>query len=172
MQRLNTKLFLSDRPTTFARQHDGQETVLYNFNITPGIQETDAGIENGFYYDSLRVSYPLTQRNVLSTLIAAVYPADVEAKLQNDYNAAVMMLEPAEKKQGYVAFLELRKALKEMVISDCDAEGIPEKLLFENDLPGSGTLINPESTPENRIAELEGAVTAVIEVLNEKNIIP
>lgn len=172
MQRLNTKLFLTERPATFSHQNDGQETVLYNFNITAGTQETESGNESGYYYDSLRVSHPLTQRNVLATLIAALYPTEIEAKLQNDYNAAVMLLEPAEKKQGYIAFLEARKALKEMVISDCEAHGIPEKLLYENDLPVSGTVVNPETTPEIRIAELEGAVTSVIEVLNEKNIIP
>jgi len=172
MQRLNTRLFLTERPSTFAHQHDGQETVLYNFNVVAGTIETISGTENGFYYDSLRVGYPLTQRNVLSTLLSAMYPKDVEAKLQNDYNAAVMLLEPSEKKQGYIAFLEKRKVLKEMVVSDCQAAGIPEKLLDENDLPGSGTIINPETTPEVRIAELEGAVTGVIEALNEKNIIP
>lgn len=171
MQRLNTRLFLTKRPDVFARQNDSQETVLYNFNIEAGTQENETGIEEGFYYDSLRVSYPLTQRNVLATLLAALYPSDVEAKLQNDYNAAVMLLEPPEKKQAYVAFLEQRKALKSMIISDCEAAGIPEKLINENDIPGTDTIVNPETTPENRIEELEGTITSVIEVLNQKNII-
>jgi RNA-directed DNA polymerase len=172
MQKLNTRLFLTDRPATFAVQMDGQETVLYNFNIEEGIQETETGQENGFYYDSLRVNYPLTQRNVLATLLTALYPANVEAKLQNDYNAAVMLLEPPEKKQSYIAFLEKRKALKEMVIADCEKAGVPEKLIDENDLSESDTVVNPETTPEHRMSELEGTVTSVVEVLNEKNIIP
>lgn len=128
MQRLNTGLFLHDRPATFAPQRDGQETVLYNFNITAGTQETEAGTENGFWYDSLRVSYPLTQRNVLATLLTAMYPADVEMKLQNDYNAASVGMESFEKKQAYLNFLEHRKQLKEMVVADCQAAGVPDDL--------------------------------------------
>ncbi|MCW0484080.1 hypothetical protein [Gaoshiqia sediminis] len=126
MQRLNKRLFLTERPATFARQNDGQETVLYNFNIEAGEQNTGEEAKQGYYYDSLRVSYPLTQRNVLATLLGVLYPADVEMKLQNDFNAVAVGMESLEKKQAYIDFLNHRKQLKAMVVSDCQAAGVPE----------------------------------------------
>lgn len=128
MQRLNTKLFLTERPATFARQMDREETVLYNFNIEAGERQNETGVEAGYYYDSLRVSYPLTQRNVFETLLRALYPQDVEMKLQNDFNAVSVGMESLEKKQAYIDFLDHRKQLKEMVEADCQQAGVPEDL--------------------------------------------
>jgi hypothetical protein len=128
MQRLNTKLFLTERPATFARQMDGQETVLYNFNVEAGTNESGEVPEAGFFYDSLRVSFPLTQQNVLATLLKELYPPDVEMKLQNDFNAVSVGMESFEKKQAYLNFLNHRKQLKVMVAADCQQAGVPENL--------------------------------------------
>ena len=74
------------------------------------------------------MSAPKTQNNIIETLLTEKYPSDVEQKLVNDYNAAVAKVLPASAKEGYLAFLADRKAIKEMVEADCVAAGIPNTL--------------------------------------------
>ena len=69
-------------------------------------------------YDSLRVEYPKTADNVFATLITAKYPANTESKLQNEYNSAVLGILPEEAKAPYIAFLNDRLTLHQMVEDD------------------------------------------------------
>ncbi len=127
MQRLNRRLFLTERPATFARQNDGQETVLYNFNIESGEQNTGEEAKQGYYYDSLRIGYPLTRNNVFATMLSELYPLQIEMKLQNDYNTAMTGLAGDENKLPYLDYLYNRQQLKAMIDLDCEANNIPEK---------------------------------------------
>ena len=85
-----------------------------------------------FVYDSLRVEYPKTRKNIYATLLEARYPQDVQQKLLNDYQAAQMgILEDEEADAAiaaYKAFLNDRKAIKAMVTEDCANNNIPNDL--------------------------------------------
>ena len=83
-------------------------------------------------YDSLRVEYPKTRKNIYATLLEARYPQDIQQKLLNDYQAAQMEILDEDEAEAaiaaYTAFLTERKNIKAMVKADCQEQGIPEDL--------------------------------------------
>lgn len=119
MAKLSTKLFSTALPSKFERVNDYQ--MLYNHNIEESVNDG----EEGFFYDSLLVDYPVTSDNVFKTLIEEKYPLSVENKLRNDYESATLGLIPEEKKQAYLDFLSCRKNYHDMVENDCIINGIP-----------------------------------------------
>lgn len=119
MGRLTKNLFLKTCPATFDWINKHQ--VLYNHNIEESVNDG----EEGFFYDSLLVDYPVTSDNVFKTLIEEKYSLSVENKLRNDYESATLGLIPEEKKQPYLDFLQSRKDLHNMVENDCIINGIP-----------------------------------------------
>ena len=97
---LTTGLLSKEKPIVIDDLKNGQGTFLYNHNIhevlviedeNGGITITeDAKKATGtmWMYDSLRVEYPKTRKNIYATLLEARYPQDVQQKLVNDYQAA------------------------------------------------------------------------------------
>lgn len=125
---LSVGLIDANKPATFVDLNNGQYTHLYNYNIIEESVESESGTsEIQYRYDSVRVEYPLTANHILETLLGALYPLSVESKLRNDYEAAVLGIEPESKKEGYIAFLSERKKIKEMIDKDCNANSIPNK---------------------------------------------
>lgn len=127
---LVTGLLANEKPEVFKDLNNGQGTIHYNHNIVEVLVIVD---ENGnititddpekatgkmWQYDSLRVEYPKTADNVFATLITAKYPANTESKLQNEYNSAVLGILPEEAKAPYIAFLNDRLTLHQMVEDD------------------------------------------------------
>lgn len=127
---LVTGLLAKEKPEVFKDLNNGQGTIHYNHNIVEVLVIVD---ENGnititddpekatgkmWQYDSLRVEYPKTADNVFATLITAKYPANTESKLQNEYNSAVLGILPEEAKDPYIAFLNDRLTLHQMVEDD------------------------------------------------------
>lgn len=127
---LVTGLLAKEKPEVFKDLNNGQGTIHYNHNIVEVLVIVD---ENGnititddpekatgkmWQYDSLRVEYPKTADNVFATLITAKYPANTESKLQNEYNSAVLGILPEEAKAPYIAFLNDRITLHQMVDDD------------------------------------------------------
>lgn len=127
---LVTGLLAKEKPEVFKDLNNGQGTIHYNHNIVEVLVIVD---ENGnititddpekatgkmWQYDSLRVEYPKTADNVFATLITAKYPANTESKLQNEYNSAVLGILPEEAKDPYIAFLNDRITLHQMVDDD------------------------------------------------------
>jgi len=127
---LVTGLLAKEKPEVFKDLNNGQGTIHYNHNIVEVLVIVD---ENGnititddpekatgkmWQYDSLRVEYPKTADNVFATLITAKYPANTESKLQNEYNSAVLGILPEEAKDPYIAFLNDRITLHQMVEDD------------------------------------------------------
>ena len=101
-------------------------TTLYNHNQHLEERTNEAGQKvNVNVYDSLLVAAPVTANTVLETLIAAKHSSSEEAKLLNDYNAAMLGIEGEDKKQPYLDFLSERKALRAMVDADCNLHNIP-----------------------------------------------
>lgn len=103
-------------------------TTLYNHNqhyVEVVDEQGDKKKEN--VYDSLLVHYPVTANTVFAALLNARYDTNVESKLLNDYNAAVLGVEDEAKKQPYLDFLAERKSLRAMVEADCNTNGIPLK---------------------------------------------
>lgn len=101
-------------------------TTLYNHNqhIEQRTDEQGKKVKVNVY-DSLLVAAPVTANTVLETLIAAKHSSSEEAKLLNDYNAAMLGIEDEAKKQPYLDFLSERKALRAMVDADCKLHNIP-----------------------------------------------
>lgn len=141
---LTTGLLSKEKPIVIDDLKNGQGTFLYNHNIHEVLVIED---ENGgvtvttdpkkatgtmWQYDSLRVEYPKTRKNMYATLLEARYPQDVQQKLVNDYQAAELGIledeEAEEAEAAYRAFLTDRKAIKAMVKEDCQENNIPEDL--------------------------------------------
>lgn len=141
---LTTGLLAKEKPVVIDDLKNGQGTFLYNHNIKEVlvIEDENGGITitedkkkatgKMWQYDSLRVEYPRTRKNIYATLLEARYPQDVQQKLVNDYQAAQMeILEDEEAEAAiaaYRAFLTDRKAIKAMVTEDCAENNIPEDL--------------------------------------------
>ena len=135
---------IDQKPLVIDDLHNGQGTFHYNHNITEVmvIEDEDGNITvttdekkatgTMWQYDSLRVEYPKTRKNIYATLLEARYPQDIQQKLVNDYQAAQMgILEDEEADaavEAYTAFLTNRKAIKSMVKADCIENNIPEDL--------------------------------------------
>lgn len=101
-------------------------TTLYNHNQHYVEVENEQGKKTKVNeYDSLLVKYPVTANTILAALLNARYDANMENKLLNDYNAAVLGIEDDSKKQPYLDFLAERKALRAMIDTDCNTNGIP-----------------------------------------------
>nr|DAI97824.1 MAG TPA: hypothetical protein [Caudoviricetes sp.] len=101
-------------------------TTLYNHNQHFEERTNEEGKKVKVnVYDSLLVAAPVTANTILETLIAAKYSSSEEAKLLNDYNAAMLGIEEEAKKQPYLDFLSERKALRAMVDADCKIHNIP-----------------------------------------------
>jgi hypothetical protein len=141
---LTTGLLSKEKPIVIDDLKNGQGTFLYNHNIHEVlvIEDADGGITitedkkkatgKMWQYDSLRVEYPKTRKNMYATLLEARYPQDVQQKLVNYYQAAEMGIledeEADEAEAAYRAFLTDRKAIKAMVKEDCLENNIPEDL--------------------------------------------
>lgn len=120
-----------EQPETIVHLLDGRDSFAYNYNISvvnvehgengEQIIHADAG-ENTvemFQYDSIELQGKLSQNGIIKALLEAEFPADIQSKLVNDYNAAKEKVLPLTAKSGYVEFLNRRKAIKEMVETDC-----------------------------------------------------
>ena len=135
---------IDQKPLVIDDLHNGQGTFHYNHNITEVmvIEDEDGNITvttdekkatgTMWQYDSLRVEYPKTRKNIYATLLEARYPHDVQQKLLNDYQAAQMEILDEDEAEAaiaaYTAFLTDRKNIKAMVKADCQEQGIPEDL--------------------------------------------
>ncbi len=137
---LNIGLLAETRPEKIYDYNNGQGSFLYNHNITEVMVvkdengsiavTTDKKVATGtmYQYDSCRCEYPRTANNIFATLLTAKYPASVESKLSNDYQAANLGVLDESYKTGYINFLKDRKAIKEMVDADCLTLNIPNDL--------------------------------------------
>lgn len=135
---------IDQKPLVIDDLHNGQGTFHYNHNITEVmvIEDEDGNITvttdekkatgTMWQYDSLRVEFPKTRKNIYATLLEARYPQDVQQKLLNDYQAAQMEILDEDEAEAaiaaYTAFLTDRKNIKAMVKADCQEQGIPEDL--------------------------------------------
>lgn len=137
--KLHEGLVSDTMPETFVDLNDGKGGFVYNFEVEPfteevtvepaeGEEEPQTASVTKYRHQSLVMSAPKTQNNIIETLLTEKYPSDVEQKLVNDYNSAVAKVLPTSAKEGYLAFLADRKAIKEMVEADCEAAGIPNTL--------------------------------------------
>ena len=61
----------------------------------------------------------ITRSKIVRAVIEEKWGMDVESKLMNDYNAAVIGVLPIEYKTRYTEFLTDRKAVKDQINADC-----------------------------------------------------
>lgn len=124
--RLKQGLHTSNVQPTFDVIDKIKGTTLYNFN-QHFVEVEHEGVEKvkENEYNSLRVDYPINANHIFETLITEMYPNNEEQKILNDYNAVLLGIEPEEKKQAYLNFLEVRKQMRALVDSDCTINNIP-----------------------------------------------
>lgn len=126
-------------PETFVDLNDGKGGFVYNYGVESFTEEVtvepaeeeeepQTATVTKYRHNSIVMEAPKTQNNIIETLLTQKYPSDVEQKLVNDFNAAVAKVLPTSAKEGYLAFLADRKAIKTMVEADCMAAGIPNTL--------------------------------------------
>lgn len=137
---LSIGLLSDNSPEVILDLKNGQGTFLYNHNIkeVKVIKDENGGITitedaekatgSMFQYDSLRCGYPQTADNIFATLITAKYPANVESKLVNEYQSAVLGLLDPSYEEPYKAFLRDRLAIRAAVDNDCATINIPTEL--------------------------------------------
>lgn len=136
---LHEGLVSDTMPETIADLNDGKGGFIYNYGtesfteevtVDPAEEEEEphAATVTKYRHNSLVMTAPKTQNHIIETLLTHKYPTDVEQKLVNDYNAANEELLPASAKEGYLAFLADRMAIKAMVERDCAEYGIPNTL--------------------------------------------
>jgi len=134
--KLHEGLVTNEMPEKIIDLKDGKGGFVYNFNVEvfteevtvdPASEEEEphTATVTKHRYDSLVMTAPKTQNHILETLLSERYPDHQEQKLFNDYNAAKEKVLPSSAKEGYLAFLADRKALKEMVEADCAELNIP-----------------------------------------------
>ncbi len=137
-QNLIMGLLEKQRPATFLDLKNGKGTKHYNHNIQEvGIVEdefstiriaeegeTPTGI--GYSYDCLRIEKPVTANCIFGTLLNIKWPQNFENKLINEYQSANEGILDESYKAPYLQFLNDRTALKQMVDTDCEANGIPQ----------------------------------------------
>ena len=134
--KLHEGLVSDTMPETFVDLNDGKGGFIYNFDIEETTEEVTvepASEEEEphtttvtkYRHKSLVMNAPKTQNHIIETILSERYPDHQEQKLFNDYNAAKEKVLPASAKEGYLAFLADRKAIKEMVEADCAIFNIP-----------------------------------------------
>lgn len=124
--RLKKGLHSSNVQPTFDVIDNIKGTTLYNFNqhFVEVEQDGEEKVKVN-EYNSLRVDYPINANHIFETLITEMYPNNEEQKMLNDYNAVQLGIEPEDKKQAYLNFLEVRKQMRALVDSDCTINNIP-----------------------------------------------
>ncbi len=134
---LTTGLLADIKPGVIFDLNNGQGTFMYNHNISEvlvikddngGIaMTTDSKLATGkmYKYDTVRVEYPKTSDNIFSTLLRSKYPSQVESKLVNEYQSALLGLLDNSHKTPYEDFLADRLVIRAFVEADCNALNIP-----------------------------------------------
>lgn len=136
--KLHEGLVSDTMPETFVDLNDGKGGFVYNYGVKPFTEEVTVEPAEEeephtekvtkYCHNSIVMSAPKTQNNIIETLLTAKYPANREQKLLNDYNASKERVLPSSAKDGYLAFLADKKSIKEMVEADCTKYGIPNTL--------------------------------------------
>ncbi len=118
-----TAAYYDSRPAVFEAVGNG--SYLYRWGIEEVTVEREPSSEEDTTTAATRwrcfevvVWATVTREKITEAVIAALWPADVEAKLINDYNAAVLGLLGPEYIDRYREFIEERQAAKERVAGD------------------------------------------------------
>ena len=115
------KAFYDVQPEKYSDNKNGSATYRWGIEqveITRNMGGEDV-TETKWTADEVVVWGPVTRSKIVETVIAEVWGVNNEAKLLNDYNAAVNGLLTSEYQDHYIAFLTERKALKELINDDC-----------------------------------------------------
>lgn len=121
-----TTAYYDIKPPMFEAAGNG--SYLYRWNIEQimvdqYVSDGDNGNEPTVRWqcNEVIVWATVTRAKITEAVIAALWPADYEAKLINDYNAATIGMLGNEYIQRYKTFLEERKIAKERIATDCEA---------------------------------------------------
>ena len=137
--KLHEAVISDSMPEKFVDLYDGKGGFVYNFGAESFTEEvmgeaTEEGEEPAtetvtrYRHGSLVMEAPKTQNHILEVMLTEKFPVSYEQKLINDYNAAKEKILPSTAKDGYLAFLAEKKAIKDMVEADCAEAGIPNTL--------------------------------------------
>jgi len=107
---------------------NGNGSITYRWGIqevqiTRQMGETEA-TETKWQCNEVIVWGTVTRAKIVTKVIEEIWGIDVEAKLLNDYNAAILDILPVEYKTRYTDFLIERKAMKEQINADCAEIGL------------------------------------------------
>lgn len=120
------KAIYDNQPSKYEENINGSHT--YRWNIKEVEVNHDGVITTQWECNEVVIWTSVSRSEITRCVLASLWDSDYEAKLLNDYNAATnnILSEDEAKKaiDDYVNFLTERKAVKEMVLKDCEELGI------------------------------------------------
>jgi hypothetical protein len=105
----------------------GNGKYHYNYNVKE-VEGEPGNATPLFCYDTVEIAGQPSYSRVVSAVLRERYSADEETALINNYNnyqLAVKADKRDKDKNNYVAYLEDRRAIKEIVKQDCINNNIP-----------------------------------------------
>lgn len=115
------KAFYDNQPEKYSDNKNGSATYRWGIEqveINRNMGGEDV-TETKWTADEVVVWGPVTRQKIVETAICEVWGINAEAKLLNDYNAAILGVLPDSYRIAYADFLTSRKALKDTINADC-----------------------------------------------------
>lgn len=110
----------------------GNGNWWYNYNIHEvQMENMDGDMMTSYEYECIQIQGEVTSNKVLRAILAEKYPADVEQKLINDFNAMQLGVIPMTideegeevGPQRYMEYLQFRTEMKAQIEQDCKNNG-------------------------------------------------
>ena len=112
------KAFYDSKPKAIEPIGNGRYWYRWDVNEVGSDSFEGDSIRRHYMCNEVCVEPPLTSNKIVETVFVAVLGNNLEAKLINDYNAAMNGVLDESFKQAYILFLEERKRLKEQIEKD------------------------------------------------------
>lgn len=114
------KIFYSERPSVFQTYENGE--VQYRWDIEEVISDNEENNISQWKCKEVTINSPIDKDKLTQAVITSIWDSELENKLINDYNGAMVNLfdEATNAKyiQEYQEFLIQRKAIKEQINID------------------------------------------------------
>lgn len=117
-----TKSYYDTKPIILEKIKNGK--YYYRWNIKQHSITDENGEHLNWECYEIIVYSPLSSNKILEKAIESLWDKNIEQKMLNDYNAAILNVLDSSYIEKYKNFLNERKSLKEQINLDCKNFGI------------------------------------------------